>query len=98
MNKEFVRVLCDVHCEWDGTPPRYRLYVNDELFAERKFTWKQEFLEESMQIDALPGDYIVRFELLDKELAVLVPNNLRVDYGPGVIIGGDILRITHETA
>jgi len=98
MNKEFVRVACDVHCEWDGTPPRYRVYVNDELFTERKFTWKQEFLEESMQIDAPPGDYTVRFELLDTKLAVLIPNNLRVEYGPGEIIGKDMVRINHEAS
>jgi hypothetical protein len=39
MSKKFVRVLADVDCEWEGLMPSYRVYVNDELFAERTWRW-----------------------------------------------------------
>jgi hypothetical protein len=31
MNKEFVRVIATVDCKWEGLPPTYRVFVNDEL-------------------------------------------------------------------
>ena len=46
MSKKFVRVLADVDCEWEGLMPSYRVYVNDELFAERTWRWTDSYLEE----------------------------------------------------
>jgi hypothetical protein len=42
-------------------------------------------LEESLQIQAKPGKYTVRVELLDTEHASIKVRNVRVDTGPGVI-------------
>ena len=42
MTKQFVRVLANVNCEWEGLNPVYRVYVNDELFAEHSSGRKQE--------------------------------------------------------
>jgi hypothetical protein len=59
--------------------------VNDELFAERTWIWQDVCLEESLQIQAAPGKYTVRVELLDTEHATIKMRNLRVDKGPGVM-------------
>ena len=68
MGTEFVSAVCDVHIKWKGgPPPRYRCYVNDELFTERTWIWTDQYLEENLQIQAEPGHYVVRFELLDSE-------------------------------
>jgi len=96
MDKKFVRVLADVHCEWEGLDPIYRLYVNDELFAERTWTWASAYLEENLQIEAEPGEYTIRYELVQPHLAELKVENIRVDFGPGVI-ENNVLRITNET-
>ena len=88
MNKEFVRVLCDVHCEWDDTPPIYRLYVNDELFAERTYTHKDEYLEEDIQIEAEPGQYSILYELIEPHSASLRVENMRVVHGKGEFTKG----------
>ena len=64
MEKKFVRVLADVNCEWEGLSPIYRVYVNDELFAERIWTWTDQYLEENLQIEAPVGDYLLRWELV----------------------------------
>jgi hypothetical protein len=90
---EFVIAVCDVRCRWcePTPPPRYRCYVNDELFTERTWIWINEYLEESLQISAPPGKYRVRYELVDPEDAEISVSNLRVDCGPAMITQhGDI--------
>ena len=95
MDKKFVRVLCDVDCAWEGLAPSYRLYVNNELFAERTWSWTSQYLEEMIQIEAEPGEYSIRYELVPPHLAQLSVANMRVDYGPGEITGST-LRIRDE--
>jgi hypothetical protein len=94
MSRHFVRVLADVDCEWEGLNPAYRMYVNDELFIERTWAWTTEYLEEILQIEAVPGEYSLRWELVPPHLARLSIQNVRVDLGPGQIIDNSILRIT----
>lgn len=96
MTKQFVRVLCDVHCDWEGLPPTYRVYVNDELFSERTWIWQNEYLEELLQIEAGPGDYKIKHELVPPCLASIKVKNTRVEYGPAYIVDGDLLRIHYE--
>jgi hypothetical protein len=97
MTKQFVRVLCDVHCDWEGLPPSYRLYVNNELFTERTWSWTNEYLEEMLQIEAEPGEYIIRYELVPPYLAQLKVENIRVDHGPAVIESNNTVRIYDES-
>jgi hypothetical protein len=85
MDKKFVRVLADVYCDWEGLDPIYRVYVNNELFAERTWRWTDSFLEEMLQIEAEPGDYDLRWELVPPHLAQLQVENIRVDYGSGIV-------------
>jgi hypothetical protein len=92
MNKKFVRVLADINCEWEGLDPIYRVYVNEELFTERTWCWGNDYLEEMLQIEAAPGEYIIRVDLVPPHLAKLTVSNLRVDYGPG-IMENNVLRI-----
>ena len=85
--KQFVRVLCDVSCDWTGTPPVYRVYVDDELFAERTWIWRDVYLEEMLQINAVPGRYTIRYELVDGyNNAGLKIRNMRVNHGPARIL------------
>ena len=98
MSKKFVRVLADVHCDWEGLPPIYRVFVNDELFAERTWTLNSnQFIEELLQLEAEPGTYTVRYELVPPNLAQLTVENLRVEHGPATIKGSKI-RIHDESA
>jgi len=97
MTKQFVRLLCDVACEWEGLSPIYRAYINDELFAERTWIWTDCYLEELFQIEAEPGEYRIRYELVPPHLAQLNIKNMRVDYGSATV-ENNILRITNETA
>ena len=95
--KYFVRVLADVDCEWEGLNPVYRVYVNDELFAERTWLWTDCYLEEELQIEASPGKYSLRWELVPPCLATLHVTNVRVTDGPANIKNNELLRIYDES-
>lgn len=100
MKPEFVTVLTDVYCKWSDQPPRYRVYVNDELFAERTWIWSNAYLEEMLQIKALPGQYTIRYELVSgfDNNAGLKVRNMRVNVGPGRILDKQgTLEIHHES-
>lgn len=79
MPNYFLKVTCDVFCTWSKHVPRYRAYVNDELFTERTWTYSNMYLEETFQILAPPGKYQVRYELLDGKRAELVAKNWRLE-------------------
>jgi hypothetical protein len=69
------------------------VYVNDELFAERTWTWNNVYLEELLQIEAEPGKYHIRHELVPPHLATLKIENMRVELGDANIKGENLLRI-----
>ena len=56
METVFVKAKFDIDCDWEGLAPVYRIYVNDELFAERTYTWVDQYLTEILQIEAPPDN------------------------------------------
>jgi len=93
MAKQFVRILSNIDCEWEGLSPIYRLYVNDELFSERTWIWTDSTLEENLQIEAEPGVYTLYYELLSPNLASLKVGSLTVAYGSVETIDDTHFRI-----
>jgi hypothetical protein len=86
MQTHFVRVECDVTSKIEQQPFVYRIYLGDELFAERNWIWSNCYLEESLQILAPQGLYPIRFKLLNAESGRLKIRNYRVIAGPARII------------
>ena len=82
MQPSFVRACFNLDCEWQGLDPVYRIYVNDELFAERTFRWPGCYLEENLQISAPVGVYHVRVEPVGHQLAQFTMGGHRIDHGP----------------
>jgi hypothetical protein len=97
MSKQFICVLYDIDCEWESFEPIYRTYVNDELFSERTWRWTEHYLEEMLQIEAEPGEYVIRHELVPPHLATLTVSNMRVKNGAATV-ENNVLRIADETA
>ena len=93
MNAEFVRAVFDLDCEWEGLPPVYRIYVNDELFAEREWRWTDCYLEEILQIQAPPGRYNIRIDPVGPQIARFHASNHRVQHGPGSWLDHNMLEI-----
>jgi hypothetical protein len=100
MHKEYVRVVCNVYCRWEGLPPNYRVYVNDELFTERTWTWDNSeiYLQETLQIEAKPGEYQIRYELVPPNLAEIVVGIPTIEIGAATITEKGLLRITDASA
>ena len=100
MQTFFVRVECDVTAKVHEQPFRYRAYVNNELFAERTWIWENSYLEENFQIQAAPGIYPIRFEIVDVEHGRIKVRNHRVITGPGRIVdyqGQTAVEISNES-
>jgi len=100
MKTYFVRVDCDVKANLIGDPLRYRLYVADELFTERTWIWDNAYLEESLSIQAVPGQYPIRLETVDPQSGQITIDNFRVQ-GPGQILhmsGQTVLEISNALA
>jgi len=93
MQTEFVIAKCDIYCRWTGPHPKYRCYVNNELFSERTWIWNDVYLEESLQIQAAPGRYSVRVELVDSNHASIVVRNLSISSGSAVIANDGSIEI-----
>jgi hypothetical protein len=86
MQIESVLVKCNVYVKWkQGDPPRYRCFVNDELFTERTWVWGDNYLEEYIPIRAEPGQYAIHYKLVNPEYAQIEFANLHVEKGPAVI-------------
>ena len=96
MEKQFVKMELDVFAKWQFKPPMYRVYVNDELFNERTYSWNQsEYITEILQIKAEPGEYTVRIENYGGEFTT---RKLRCSYGSAEIINNETFRIVEENA
>ena len=93
METHFVRAVFDLDCDWEGLSPVYRVYVRDELFAEREWRWTDCYLEEILQIQAPAGVYAVRIEPLTPNLARFRAHGHRVEHGPARWIDSEHIEI-----
>lgn len=73
-------MLMDIHCTWTGNAPSYRVYVNDELFSERTFIWRDRYLTELLQISAEPGIYQVRVEAVPHDPKKFALHNSKIEF------------------
>lgn len=98
MGRYFVLVECDVFCDWHTEYPRYRLFVNDELFAERTWIWQNNYLKEMIQLQVDPGKYGIRIELVEPApYAQIRFENTQVKIGPATIKSGWLIRVHDES-
>lgn len=80
--KKFVKLSLDIYCFWLNEPPVYRIYINDELFCDRTYHWKEEnYLQENFQIFAPPGLYTIKIENNDKHIVDFLAKNLQIKKG-----------------
>jgi len=84
----------EVHCNWHESPPIYRLYVDDELFAERTFHWssKNHYIHENIFCLLGPGIHILKLDT-DKDLSMFELKNFKVN---GNIVQPNFLRSTDK--
>jgi len=81
MTRKEVVVCADVSVAWQGDPPNYRVYVGDEMFTERTWIWQEQYLEETLVVNALPGKYNLRWELVPPAQGKILVTNIRIKHG-----------------
>ena len=99
MRNKFVKINFDLHCDWKKVPPTYRVYVNHEMFAERTYIWGgTQFLQEVLQLNAPPGQYVIRVDNLGDPECQFKIRNLTGEIGPVRILDSKTFEITNESA
>ena len=78
MNRQSVVICVDVSVDWQGDPPNYRVYVGDEMFTERTWIWQEQYLEEMLVVNAPPGKYNLRWELVPPAQGKIEVKNVRI--------------------
>lgn len=81
MNRQSVVIRADVSVDWQGDPPRIRVYVGNELFTERTWIWREQYLEEMLVVNAPPGKYNLRWELVPPAQGTVEVTNVRIEHG-----------------
>lgn len=88
-----VQMRIDIHTAFIGQDePRYRVYINDELFSERLYRFETgTYLTEQLFVIKEPGDYKVHIESLGDFKYKL--RNLRCAYGTAQITSNETFRL-----
>ncbi len=89
-----VQMRIDVHTAYigRGADPRYRLYINDELFSERCYRFESNmYLTEQLFIKKQAGTYRIRIESISDFRFKL--RNLRCKYGTAQIINDEVFKL-----
>jgi hypothetical protein len=99
MNRQSVVVCADVSVVWQGDPPNYRIYVGNEMFTERTWIWQEQYLVERLVVNAPPGKYNLRWELVPPAQGTIEVTNVRIEHGSdhAYIKKDSQLRITDES-
>lgn len=94
LDKKFVKIRFDVRCKWSAFPPQYRVFVNDEMFAERTYIWEEgQYIKEMLQVEAEPGIYSFRIEQLSPKTGEFEVSNPYVQIGDARILDGNRFEI-----
>jgi hypothetical protein len=75
------RIIVDVYADWGDTPPRYRIYVDNDLLTERDFIWdNRTFIRENIIVNLESGTHTLRVEHINN--GTIRAENVTVDGSP----------------
>lgn len=82
MNQTCIDV--DVWCKYNGAPPTYRVYVDDELMTERTFVWNStnNYIREHIEVLVDRGVHELRIENCGGNHVEFITNNIMVNGKP----------------
>jgi hypothetical protein len=76
-------ITLEIYAHWGDMPPRYRIYVDDNLLTERDFIWKgtQHYIKENIIVNLRSGKHNVKVDQINNS-GTLEIRNIRVDGVP----------------
>ena len=79
-----VEIVFDLRCYYVDRSPRYRIYVDNDLLAERTFTWPADriYIEEHCLVNLSQGPHKVEVVNIDEEYGRFEIHNVKVDGQP----------------
>lgn len=77
------KLTVDVYASWGDNPPRYRVYVDNDLLTERDFIWSgtQQYIRENIIVNLAPGAHTLKVEQTNKN-GTIRTENVTLNGGP----------------
>ena len=72
-----LRIEVDVYCEWQTEPQAHRLYIDNDLYTERTYIWRNphQWVREILVAELDSGEHNIRIESINKSIS---PNIFRM--------------------
>lgn len=69
-------ITVDVYASWGDIPPKYRIYVDNNLLTERDFIWNgtDTYIEERIIVNLNPGNHNLTVEQINNSGHIHVKN------------------------
>jgi hypothetical protein len=72
----------DVYASWDITPPKYRIYVDNDLLTERDFVWGRDtYICERILVNLEPGTHVLKVEQTNTS-GTICTKNIKLNGSP----------------
>ena len=59
-----LRIEVDILCEWQTEPQAYRLYIDNDLYTERTYIWRNphQWVREILVAELPPGKHTIQIQ------------------------------------
>jgi hypothetical protein len=76
-----LRIEVDVLCEWQTEPQSYRLYINNDLYTERTYIWRNpnQWVREMLVAELAPGEHIIKIQPVNSQFHGFKLANFAID-------------------
>lgn len=76
-----VSISVDVWCDYKGSHPTYRVFVDDHLLTERTFIWNTstQYIREHIEVNLSSGPHWLTIVNCSPEIATFRTANMQVD-------------------
>ena len=76
-----LRIEIDILCDWQTEPEAYRLYIDDDLYTERTYIWRNphQWVREILVAELAPGKHTIKIQPVNSEFQGFKLSNFAID-------------------
>lgn len=76
-----LRIEVDVLCDWQSEPQAYRLYINNDLYTERTYIWRNpnQWVREILVAQLESGQHTIKVQSVNSEFNGFRLANFAID-------------------